>query len=103
MSNKVWVGLKGETNFEVKGNTIVKKYTEPGRYQIYANCDEVSIWIGSCENINDLELYVSEEELIDSIEQSASEYEYDAIMAALRCSDYKYDFFGKIRIAEGED
>ena len=98
MANMIRISMKKERPAHVVNNEILEEKTSIG-YEIYACCDELCCWIGSCTDMNSLEEIVSEEELITSIEESASEYEYNCLMSVLECRDYQYEFFGKIRKA----
>ena len=99
MANEVRISLKKERDAYVVDDKIVISDDIAIGYQVYVNTDEVSCWIGSCMDLESLEEIVSEENLLDSINESASERELDIIMPVLRHNDYKYNFFGKIRTA----
>lgn len=99
MANILRIGIKTETDITVKDNELVPNKIQPIGYQVYANVDSISCWIGSCTNMKSLEEIVSEEELITSIEESASEEELLILMAALENTKMKYDFFGTIKTA----
>ena len=98
MSNIVRINLKREKDYIIKDNEI-KFQKESIGYNVYACTDEVECWIGSCMDIDSLEEIVSEEELISSIEESASERELEIIISVLEYNNYKYDFFGQYRTA----
>ena len=98
MSNMLRIGLKKEQDYVVSDNHIQFQKESIG-YNVYAYTDEVECWIGSCNDIESLEEIISEEELISSIEESASEREMDILFPALECNNYIYDFFGKLRVA----
>lgn len=100
MANEVRIELKKEKGAYVKDNKIVTSDSPIIDYQVYVNTDEVSCWVGSCMDIDDLEEIVSEENLLESIYESASERELDIIIPVLEYNKYKYNFFGKIRTAE---
>lgn len=99
MSNILKISIKTETDVTVKDNKFIENKVQPIGYQVYANVDEISCWIGSCTDIKSLEEIVGPEELINSIRESASEYELIALMSALNCSDNKYMFFEEMRTA----
>lgn len=99
MANIVRIGLKKEVELTVKDNRIIPCGNSNGA-NVYANCDEIECWIGSCSDIKSLEEIVGPEKLISSIEESASEYESIALMAALEANDMKYTFFGETRTAK---
>lgn len=100
MANIVRIGIKTETDIVVKDNKLVENRLQPVGYQVYADADSISCWIGSCTDIKSLEEIVSEEELISSIQESASEDELLILMAALECNNNKYIFFDEIRTAK---
>lgn len=99
MANVVRIELKKEIDLTVKGDKIVP-IDGPIGNNVYASCDELQCWIGSCTDINSLEEIAGPEELISSIQESASEYELIALMSALNCNDNKYIFFDEIRTAK---
>ena len=98
MANEVRISLRQEKNCYVADNKIVSNDTPIG-YKVYVSTDEVSCWVGSCMDIDALEEIISEDNLIDTLNETASERELDIIMPVLRYNDYKYNFFGKIRTA----
>lgn len=98
MANIVRIGLKKEIELTVKNDKIIPCGESLGT-NVYANCDELECWIGNCHNIKTLEEIAGPKNLIASIRESASEYELDALMAALDCRDNNYEFFGEIRTA----
>ena len=98
MSNMLRIGLKKEQDYIVRNNEIIFQKESIG-YNVNGCTDEVECWIGSCNDIESLEEIISEEELISSIEESASEREMDILFPALECNNYIYDFFGKLRVA----
>lgn len=100
MANEVRIELKKEKAAFVRDNQIIESKTSSIGYQVFACTDEACCWIGSCTDIESLEEIVSEENLIESINESASERELDIIMPVLKYNKYKYNFFGKIRTAE---
>lgn len=99
MANILRIGIKTEKDIVVKDNKLVENKIQPIGYQVYANVDSISCWIGSCTDMESLEEIISEEELITSIEESASEDELSILMAALECSGMKYNFFDTIKTA----
>lgn len=99
MANVVRIGLKKEVELIVKDNRIIP-CGESNGINVYANCDEIECWIGNCTDIDSLEEIVGPEELISSIQESASEYELIALMSALNCNDNKYIFFNEVRTAK---
>ena len=99
MSNMLRISIKTETDVTVKDNEFIENRVQPIGYQVYADVDAISCWIGSCTDIKSLEEIVGPEELINSIQESASECESIELMAALECSEMKYNFFGEIRTA----
>lgn len=98
MSNSVRIALKKEQDYIASDNHIQFQKESIG-YNVYVCTDEIECWIGSCTDIKSLEEIVSEEELIDSIYESASEREIENIIPTLELNNYKYDFFGTIRTA----
>lgn len=98
MSNSVRIALKKEQDYIVSDNHIQFQKESIG-YNVYVCTDEIECWIGSCTDIESLEEIVSEEELIDSIYESASEREIENIIPTLEFNNYKYNFFGTIRTA----
>ena len=99
MANILRIELKREYDASVINNKIVESEESCGIH-VYACCDELSVWIGTCEDIDSLNEIAGPDNLITSIIESASEYENIALMAALKSQDYKYDFFEEIRIAK---
>ena len=99
MANEVRISLKKERDAYVVDDKIVISDDIAIGYQVYVNTDEVSCWVGSCMDIDALEEIISEDNLIDTLNETASERELDIIMPVLRYNDYKYNFFGKIRTA----
>lgn len=100
MANEVKISLKRERDAYVVDNKITMSDDLAIGYQVYVNTDEVSCWIGSCLDVKSLEEIVSEENLLESIYESASERELDIILPVLKYNGYKYNFFGEIRTAE---
>lgn len=98
MSNILRIEIQREFPAEVSNGEIIEAEQSDG-YEIYVCTDELKTWIDCCSSIEDLEDIVSEKNLIKSIKNAASEYELECLIPALECNDYKYDFFGKIRIA----
>ena len=103
MSNEVRISLKQETSAYVVDNKIVMSDDKTIGYNVYINTDEISCWIGSCVDIDALEEIVSEENLLDSLYETASEEEFSIIYPVLKYNDFKYNFFGKIRTAKKEE
>lgn len=98
MANMVRIELKKEYKAEIKHGNI---YDMPScGYEVYACCDELSCWIGNCTDVESLDEIISEEELISSIYESASEYELSCLISVLEHNNYKYDCFGITRTAE---
>ena len=57
MSNIVRINLKKEQDYIVRNNEIVFQKESMG-YNVYACTDEVECWIGSCNNIESLEVII---------------------------------------------
>lgn len=102
MANMVRIRLTTEEDYIVKDNRIESQKESIG-YNVYACNDEIECWIGSCHDIESLNQIVGPDNLISSITESTSEYEYNSLMAALECQDYKYSYFGEIKTAIGEE
>ena len=100
MSNLLNISIKIEKDISIKNNQFIENEKQPIGYQVYANVDAISCWIGGCTDIESLEEIVSPEELISSIQESASESEFIELMASLEFNNYKYMFFDEIRIAK---
>ena len=100
MSNLLNISIKQEKDISIKDNQFIENEKQPIGYQVYANVDAISCWIGSCTDIESLEEIVGPEELINSIQESASESEFIELMASLEYYNYKYMFFNEIRIAK---
>ena len=98
MSNSVRIELKREHQAVVFEGKI-KETCGPIGFQVYVCTDAISVWIGTCTDVESLEEIISEEELIKSIYESASECEIENIMPILKFNNYKYDFFGETRTA----
>lgn len=100
MSNEVRIELKKEQIAFVKNNQIEESKANAIGYQVYACTDEVACWIGSCTDMASLEEIIGEEELLDTLNETASERELDIILPVLKYNNYKYNFFGDIRTAK---
>ncbi len=102
MSNIVRIEMQREFPAIVSNGEIIECESSKA-YDVYACSDEIKTWIGNCTDIESLEKIAGPENLIDSINQSASEAELNILSSVLFLRDNKYDFFGTIRTAIDED
>lgn len=98
MANSVRIEMQREFPAIIHKGEILEA-EQSDCFDIYVCVDELKTWIGNCTDIKSLEEIVSEDNLIESIKSAASGYEQECIMPALKCNNYKYDFFGKTKTA----
>ena len=98
MANIVRISMRKEFEAVVIDDSIIEE-EQSSSYQVYASCDQISTWIGSCCDIESLEEIASPENLINSIENSASEEELLILMPVLEHNNMKYVFFEESRTA----
>ena len=101
MANMLRIQLKIEVPVNVVGGELTVEQTPADKtVNVYACTDEISCWIGNCTSVEELESIIGENNIMDSIVESASEYEYDCLESVLLCQDYKYiDTTKKVRVA----
>lgn len=91
MVNEPKIELKIELNADIKnGKFIIKERVLTTEVKVYVCHEHVSCYVGTVSNMLDLFLLIGPESLMETLWDSASEYEYDALTTALESSNMKY-------------
>ena len=80
------------------------KYMGKSEVDVYVCCDELRCWVGSCRATKEaVDEIVGPKNILESIRESASEYEYDLLESVLWSRDNSYWYNNKLHVAIEED
>lgn len=99
MANILRIDLKVESNVEIVDNEFYiagPMSVNDTCVSVYAACDEISCWVGEVDSVEELDELVGPENLINTIKENCSEYEFDCLWAALDCQKLLYMYKGEL-------
>lgn len=105
MRHSVRIELMTTAQVSIKENEfIIEEQIAPRNEFInaYIVYDNVRCYIGQISDIEQLYEYIGPENLLNTIDELASEYEYDSLMDALNESGFMYTFNGNTYVAKNK-